>query len=135
MKKLEDFKFLAMALFVAVLGMAFTSCSDDDDDKPAMTDYYITCELSGGGLKPQNLEEMQAILNTALAQETLEALEYSQAAYLFEEVVDDLQEEYSDGLSYVNGTLKIKFFLKTKEGKTVKTATLNITKDGCTIEK
>ena len=32
MKHLSNFKFMAMALFVAMLSLSFTACSDDDDD-------------------------------------------------------------------------------------------------------
>lgn len=32
MKTLNNLKFMAMALFVAMLGLSFTACSDDDDD-------------------------------------------------------------------------------------------------------
>lgn len=32
MKQLTNLKFMAMALFVAMLSMSFTACSDDDDD-------------------------------------------------------------------------------------------------------
>lgn len=32
MKHLKDIKFMAMALFVAMLSLSFTACSDDDDE-------------------------------------------------------------------------------------------------------
>lgn len=33
MKHLSNLKFMAMALFVAMLSLSFTACSDDDDDE------------------------------------------------------------------------------------------------------
>lgn len=36
MKRFTNFKFFAMAMFVALLGMSLTACSDDDDDAPAV---------------------------------------------------------------------------------------------------
>lgn len=35
MKKLKDFKFIVMAMFVAMLSMSLMACSDDDDDSVA----------------------------------------------------------------------------------------------------
>lgn len=34
MEKLKNFKFIVMAMFVALLSMSLTACSDDDDDAP-----------------------------------------------------------------------------------------------------
>lgn len=38
MKTLNNLKFMAMALFVAMLGLSLTACSDDDDDNGSGND-------------------------------------------------------------------------------------------------
>lgn len=123
-----------MALFVAMLSMSLTACGDDDDDDEgnALSDYYITCSVSGGGLSSQQTETLEANLNSSLADITMKGYERNKAIYLFEELVDDLEDEFSAGMSGITGTLTMTFYLKNKDGNIVKSSSLKITKDGCT---
>lgn len=133
MKQLSNLKFMAMAFFVALLGMSLTACSDDDDDSSSsISDYYITCSVSGGGLSSQQKENMESSLNSELTNITMKGVERDRAIYSFDSLMDELEDEYSEGMSGISGTLTLTFYLKDKDGKTVKTTSLKITKDGCT---
>lgn len=133
MKHLEKIRFMAINLFIAVLSLSFASCSDDDDPVPTITDYYMTCTVTGGGLSPQELDNLEANLNAELTQYYWEAQELDYVLYYFNSEVEDWQDVFSEGVDGISGTLQITFQLKTKEGQTVRTATLNVTENGCTI--
>lgn len=47
MKTLNNLKFMAMALFVAMLGLSLTACSDDDDDNGGGNGNTTTSSLIG----------------------------------------------------------------------------------------
>lgn len=132
MRKLVNFKYLVMAMFVALLSMSFTSCSDDDDDDvPTIADYYIECKMSGGGFSNQELTQMESYLNSQLTGTTFDGLERDEAIYIFDKIIKDLKVQFSDGLEGVVGTLNMILYLKTTDGVIVKTATIAVTKDGC----
>ncbi|MGN1376293.1 MAG: hypothetical protein ACI4V5_07040 [Prevotella sp.] len=132
MRKLVNFKYLVMAMFVAMLSMSFTSCSDDDDDDvPTIADYYIECKMSGGGLSNQELTQMEAYLNSQLAGTTFDGLKRDEAIYIFDKIIKDLKDKFSEGMDGIVGTLNMVLYLKTTDGVIVKTATIAVTKDGC----
>ena len=58
----------------------------------------------------------------------LEAMEVDQAIYVSDKFVKELKYEFSDGLGY-DEELKITFYLKTINGKTIKKSTLKITEN------
>ena len=55
-------------------------------------------------------------------------MEVDQAIYVFDKFVKELKYEFSDGLGY-DEELKITFYLKTINGKTIKKSTLKITEN------
>lgn len=122
-------------LMLMVCSAGFTSCSDDDDDvdTSVITDYYMICTVSGGGLTSQEIDRLQSRLNDELTSSYWKGIKYNEVIYEFDSEVDSYKKGFMSGMSGITGTLQITFFLKAKDGKTVKTSTLNITKDGCTL--
>ena len=55
-------------------------------------------------------------------------MEVDQAIYVSDKFVKELKYEFSDGLGY-DEELKITFYLKTINGKTIKKSTLKITEN------
>ncbi len=47
MRHLNNLKYMAMALFVAMLSLSFTACSDDDDDDGKTINIVGTWEVDG----------------------------------------------------------------------------------------
>ena len=132
---MKTLKYLSFMLMLMVCSAGFTSCSDDDDDvdTSVITDYYMTCTVSGGGFTSQEIDRLQSLLNKELTSSYWKGIKYNEVIYEFDSEVDNYKNEFRSGMSGITGTLQITFFLKTKDGKTVKTSTLNITKDGCTL--
>ena len=125
---------MAMALFVAMLSLSFTACSDDENDElHELTDYYVTCTVSGGGLSPQDLDNRETEYNAYFADEYIEGVDYAHAIYWFNDVVEDFQERWEHGDSDVSGTLRVTLQLKNKSGEVIRTATVNITNEGSHI--
>lgn len=124
---------MAMALFVAMLSMSFTACSDDDDDDiPGIADYYIECKMSGGGYTSQEITSFESTLNSILSETTMKGYKKDEAIYVFDDVVRRLKKDvFVNGISDVTGTLQIVFYLKTTSGIVAKTATIKVTKNGC----
>lgn len=134
MKHLSNLKFMAMALFVAMLSLSFTACSSDDDDEiSGITDYYFTCTVKGGGLSSQELNTLQSEINAELSSYYIEAAEYAEAIYLFDSIVEGVQETFQDGIPGINGTLTITLQLKTKDGRTAKSSSVKVTNDNSYI--
>lgn len=133
MKRLANLKFMVMAMFVAMLSMSLTACSDDDDDDvPEIANYYIECKMSGGGFTSQELTQLESNLNSSLSEITMKGATKAEAVYTFDEIVLRLKREvFSAGMSGVSGTLNIVFYLKTTGGTVAKTATIKVTKNGC----
>ena len=132
---MKTLKYLSFMLMLMVCSAGFTSCSDDDDDvdTSVITDYYMTCTVSGGGFTSQEIDRLQSLLNKELTSSYWKGIKYNEVIYEFDSEVDYYKYEFMSGMPGITGTLQITFFLKTKDGKTVKTSTLNITKDGCTL--
>lgn len=132
---MKTLKYLSFMLMLMVCSAGFTSCSDDDDDvdTSVITDYYMICTVSGGGFTSQEIDRLQSRLNEELTSYYWKGIKYNEVIYEFDSEVDNYKNEFRSGMSGITGTLQITFFLKTKDGKTVKTSTLNITKDGCTL--
>ena len=109
--------------------LAFQACSGDDDDDPVsgIHDYYIECNVSGGGLDASELTELKSELNLIMTDFDLDAMD------IFDQVVKEFKYEFSEGIVGVEGTLKITLTLKTVEGSSVKSSTLKITNTGCTV--
>lgn len=135
MKEVVKFKSMAMCFFIAMLSLSFASCSDDDDEDPisGISDYYITCSVSGGGLTPQELNAMESQLNAELSQYEWRAVDADYALYEFNNLVRELQRSFSGGVSGISGTLRMNLQLKSADGQTISSATLNITNDDCTL--
>lgn len=129
---MNKFKYFSFVLLMMVISIPMVSCSDDDDDFGTQ-DYFIEVEVSGGGLTAQELISLESQLNAELSDETWNDLEKDEAIYLFNIAIEAMQMEFSEGVDWVEGTLKLTFYLKTDEGKTVKKSTLNITKNECYI--
>lgn len=128
-------KFLAMMIAMLTMSVGFSSCDKGDPGEPTSeyNDYYIKCEVSGGGLDAAELNYLESLMNASLAETEWEMLKKDEAIYYFDTAMKELKSEYSGGMTGITGTLYLKFILKTTEGATVKTTTLNITKDGCTL--
>ncbi|WP_288317885.1 hypothetical protein [Xylanibacter caecicola] len=133
MKKLANLKFMVMAMFVAMLSMSLTACSDDDDDDvPGVANYFIECKMNGGGLTNQELMQLESGLNSELSQITIKGATKSEAIYTFDEVILNLKRKvFVDGLPGISGTLNIAFSLKTTDGIVAKSAIIKVTKNGC----
>lgn len=123
-------KFFSMLLCIITLS-GLVGCDKDADIDDALNDYYISVEVSGGGLNDAELKEFESNLNSEIP--ILNGYEKKEAIYVFDRFMEEWEDEFYDGLSGVKGTLKLTFYLKTIDGKTVKKSTLNVTKDGCSL--
>ena len=126
-------KYLMMMIAMVAMCVNFSSCKDDDEPTSEYHDYYIQCKVSGGGLDAAELNYMESQLNAKLADVEWEMLKKDEAIYYFDTAMKELRASFSEGISGITGTLYMQFMLKTTEGNTVKTTTLNVTKNGCTL--
>lgn len=84
MRQIDNLKFMAMALLVALFSLSFTACSDDDEEvTSSITDYYMSCEVSGGNLSSSERTQMEAYWNSIFIEVSKEAW----AAYTLDEAV------------------------------------------------
>lgn len=90
-------------------------------------DFHIMCTVSGGGIAPQRLSSFEASLNRSYKKKALEGFSYREATDIYDDFINGLEREFSGGVEGLPGTLKIWLCLKTKFGKNVKTADVNIT--------
>ena len=126
-------KYFMMMIAMMAMCVSFSSCgSDDDEPIDGIYDFYIECDVTGGGLDSSEISTLKSALNLELSGLDLEAMEVDEATYVFDKFVKELKYEFSDGLG-IDEVLKITLYLKTTEGKTVKKSTLKITENGCTI--
>lgn len=125
-------KYLMMTIAVMALCVNFSSCKEDEGSPTGINDFYVECDIAGGGLDSSEISTLKSALNLELSALDLEALEVDQAIYVFDKFVKELKYEFSDGLGY-DEELMITFYLKTTDGKTVKKSTLKITENNCTI--
>lgn len=128
MKKFVQYFVLSMAMVAGVV-----ACSKEEPVESKITDYYIECTVSGGGLDASELNQLQSELNYDLSEIVMEGFDRDEAIYIFDGLVKDLKDDFSYGMDGISETLKIKLTLKTIAGKAVKSYTLNVTKDGCKI--
>lgn len=126
-------KFLAMMIAMLAMSVSFSSCGDDNQPETDYYDYYIQCKVSGGGLDSSELNYLESQLNAELSDVEWEMMKKEDAIYYFDREMKEVRSVFAEGMSGITGTLYIKFILKTTEGDTIKTTTLNVTKDGCTL--
>ena len=120
-----------MAIIAILMSVSFTSCGDDETTDFA--DYYIEVRAKGGDFTAQELSVFEAGINAELAEITLSKRTKEDAIYDFNSVIEEFRQAFRSGVDGVVGTLKLTFSLRTTNGSTVTSKTLNITKDGCTI--
>ncbi len=58
MKRLANLKFMVMAMFVAMLSMSLTACSDDDDDNNGSSSLVGTWVMNGGYINNKAVETL-----------------------------------------------------------------------------
>lgn len=128
---MKQLKFFSLMLIMLLGSISLASCGGDDDE-PAITydDFYIACSVSGGGFNSQELSYLESSLNASLVDTKLQGYEKNRAIYVFDSFVNDMRDEFSDGMN-VSAPLYMTFILKTTGGSTVKSTTLTITRDGC----
>lgn len=123
---MKNFKILSilLSLFVAV---GFTSCGNDDEtsEVTGYNDFYTEVKVSGGGLSASEQHELETDLNADGLY--LETMKKNEAVSYFEDFIEVLTYEFYDGLSWVEGTLELKFTLKTTKGVKVDSKTIYVT--------
>lgn len=130
---MKAFKFFAMMIAMLAMSINFSSCSDDDDEPSSeIKDFYIECDVKGGGLNASEISALKSALNVELSELDMEALTQDEAIYLFDRFIQEVKYVFSEGIES-NETLTITFYLKTTSGSTVKKAVLKVTKDGCSV--
>jgi len=130
---MEKIKFLTMMIAMLAMSISFSSCGDEKEPGTDYYDYYIQCKVSGGGLDSSELNYLESQLNAELSDVEWEMLKKDDAIYYFDKKMKELRSAFAGGMSGITGTLYIKFILKTTEGDIIKTTTLNVTKDGCSL--
>ena len=141
MRHLNNLKYMAMALFVAMLSLSFTACSDDDDDNgTALDDYYIACEVSGDDLSRSQLAQLQNMLGGSIIEATEEEMTRmtrDEAIYEFNRYMDFQEGVYKNGyendpnfyIFNISGTVTLRYTLYTKDDKAVKSTTFIVKED------
>ena len=124
-------KYFMMVIAMVAMSVNLSSC-EKEDSITGLNDYYVECNVSGGGLNSSEISALKSLLNLEFSELSLEAMDKDGAIYVFDRLVKELKNQFSVGLE-VDETLKITLVLKTTEGKTVKQSVLKITQNGCTI--
>ena len=121
-------------MMIAMLAMtiSFSSCDKEGVPETEIKDYYIECDVKGGGLNSSELSALKSSLNLELSELDLYALTKDEAIYVFDKFIQEMKYYFSEGLD-TSETLSITFYLKETSGSTVKKAVLKITKNGCTL--
>lgn len=143
MKHLRNFKFMALAMFVAMLSLSFTACSDDDDDESAdpLGDYYVEVAVHDNGkMPPAEAASFARMLNTWF-EEKMET-EYfigareSEAKYAFNKLLNAFLKIFNDDEfgDFMADNIAFKASLKAENGGTVASKIIKFSKEGCTLE-
>lgn len=132
MKKLANLKFMVMAMFVAMLSMSLTACSDDDDDNfSAIDDYYFEVEVyDKGSLSSENAAAIARNMTSTLSVLSQDGLDINKAEYYFNRAIDAIVQVYDVEQTF---TATFKINMKNSKGQIFKSKLLKITKDGCAV--
>lgn len=130
MKQLRKLSFLMMAMFVAVVSLSFTSCSDDDD---TVSDYSITCTAACDGYTAEQLEALQQQLNEAASQVALSNLTESQAILVFDNFISRYRQVLANGDSSLGSNTLVLTYRLVNNGSVVKSTVVTVTSTGCTV--
>ena len=136
---MKTMKYLSMMLMMLALSVCVVSCGDDEENinLDEIGNFYIEYNAQGGGLNAADLNSIKSQLASEYGS-YLNGVETKQAIYVFQELVKQIRDDFSGGVSFggaaISGTLDIKLTLKTEEGKTVKTGVVHRTKDGSSYE-
>ena len=122
-------------MMIAMLAMSFSfsSCGEDDEPETGIKDYYIECDVKGGGLNSSELSTVKSSLNLELSELDLYALTKDEAIYVFDKFMQEMKYYFSEGIEGISETLSITFYLKETSGSTVKKVVLKVTGNGCTL--
>lgn len=121
MKKLGFFNIFFLLFAVACL----VSCGEDEVEIKGLNDFYVEVEVSGGGLSDAERHELQTDLNSI--DFYISKASKEEAIGYFDEFISEMTYEYYDGLSWVEGTLTLRFILKTTKGVKAKSSSIYIT--------
>lgn len=130
---MKVFKFFAMMIAMLAMSVSFSSCGEDDEPETGIKDYYIECDVKGGGLNSSELSTVKSSLNLELSELDLYALTKDEAIYVFDKFMQEMKYYFSEGIEGISETLSITFYLKEASGSTVKKAVLKVTGNGCTL--
>lgn len=120
-------KFVSLMLAMLMFAFVFASCDGGDDEREVsgLNDFYIEVKVSGGGLSAAELNALEASLNSEGLYIWEEKKE--EAIKIFDDFIEEITYEYYDGLSWVEGTLEMKFTLKTTKGVKIKSSSVYVT--------
>ncbi|MBS5528230.1 MAG: hypothetical protein KHX42_08770 [Prevotella sp.] len=132
MKRLANLKFMVMAMFVAMLSMSLTACSDDDDDNfSAIDDYYFEVEVyDKGSLSSENAAAIARNMTSTLSVLSQDGLKIDEAEYYFNRAVEMIVRNYDVEQTF---TATFKINMKNSKGQIFKSKLLKLTKDGCAV--
>lgn len=132
MKRLANLKFMVMAMFVAMLSMSLTACSDDDDDNfSAIDDYYFEVEVyDKGSLSSENAAAIARDMSSTLSVFSRDGLDIDKAEYHFNRAIDAIVDGYNLEQTF---TATFKINMKNSKGKIFKSKLLKLSKDGCAV--
>ena len=122
--------YLLSVILLSTLMAGLTSCSKDEEPQvEGLNDYFIEVKCQGGGLSAADLAELQNELNAELLGVKLYKLNKDEALRIFDEFIEETKYDFIDGVSWIDGTLQLIFTIKTTKGVSVKTKTVNVTKE------
>lgn len=122
--------YLLSVILLSTLMAGLTSCSKDEEPQvEGLNDYFIEVKCKGGGLSAADLAELQNELNADLLGVKLYKLNKDEALRIFDEFIEETKYDFIDGVSWIDGTLQLIFTIKTTKGVSVKTKTVNVTKE------
>ena len=122
--------YLLSVILLSTLMAGLTSCTKDEEPQgEGLNDYYIEVKCQGGGLSAADLAELQNELNADLLGVKLYKLNKDEALRIFDEFIEETKYDFIDGVSWIDGTLQLIFTIKTTKGVSVKTKTVNVTKE------
>ena len=122
--------YLLSVILLSTLMAGLTSCSKDEEPQvEGLNDYFIEVKCQGGGLSAADLAALQNELNADLLGVKLYKLNKDEALRIFDEFIEETKYDFIDGVSWIDGTLQLIFTIKTTKGVSVKTKTVNVTKE------
>lgn len=129
----------SLCLLLIWLASFVSSCGDDEEKiDDVIQNYFISVDITDRGeMSASRANTVEINLNAILAEssDALYGIEETRAVYAYEELIEELRYEISDGdfVRRGDGTIIIQFQLNRNDGKVIRTTRMRANAEGCSI--